>query len=320
MKNDDIILLQLLNKVFDRGTKEQIIVNYIKSKNLQNVTKWQCFSDYCFDDKEKSNDVVTFSIVPYIANYYLLEHHIKNIAQTDIKKTRKIKKEFIKFLNNYPLINFSFILNDRKSLFGETTDERQKSVLHHLNWAKKLYETWIKNEPEKRNDYLKQIKRIDSCIREAKRGKKINIYIDLFLISFLGAYVAHIILSDLNKIEVFGWFSDRDKIFEIADGIVINFFQNNLHGLLTEKQKSYQFGSSLATSNFDMFYDQFNKIPDYIAGTLSDYDINQNLISKDKFNTMLTDYMGDNTHNNYIFKIFKDKDNFNCSKIDIIKK
>lgn len=183
-----------------------------------------------------------------------------------------------------------------------------------------MYKTWITNEPEKKDEYLKTLKVIDACIREATNGKKINIYIDIFLVAFLGGYVSSIILKELNEIEVYGWFSDRDRIFEIGNGIIINFFQNNLHALITHKHNSYKFASSLSNSNFDIFYDQFVKIPDYIAGTLADYDMTENLISKDKFNTVLTDYMGDNTHNNFVYRIFKEENRFSCAKIIIEKK
>lgn len=318
MKNEDIILLRLLNNTFDKSTKKNIKDNYLK--DLQDVTKWKCFSDYCFDDKNKSNDVVTFSIFPYISDYFLIENHIKAIAKTDIKKTKIVQNQFIQFLKEYPLINFSFILNDRKKLFGDTSEKRKESVLQHLNWTKELYKTWIENEPKKEEYYKKTIKILDACIREVTNGKKINIYIDIFLISFLGAYVTYIILNEVKEIEVFGWFSDRDKIFDIGNGIVINFFQNNLHGLLTEEKRSYQFASSMSNSNFDIFYDQFIKVPDYIAGTLADYNMEKNLISKDKFDRILTDFMGDNTHNNFVFRIFKENNQFNCGKIIINKK
>lgn len=318
MKNEDLILLQLLNNTFDKSTKENIKNNYLK--HLQDVTKWKCFSDYCFDDKNKPNDVVTFSIFPYITDYYLVENHIKEIAKTDIKNAKIIQNKFIKFLKEYPLINFSFILKDRKLFFGDTSEKRKEGVLQNLNSAKKLYETWIANEPEKEEYYKKAIKIIDVCITEATNGKKINIYIDIFLISFLGAYVAYIILNELKEIEVFGWFSDRDKTFDIGNGIITNFFQNNLHGLLTDTKSSYQFATSISNSNFDIFYDQFIKVPDYIAGTLADYNMDKNLISKDKFDKMLTDYMGDNTHNNFVFRIFKEDNQFKCGKIVINKK
>ncbi|WP_431244918.1 hypothetical protein ACQ9BO_12270 [Flavobacterium sp. P21] len=171
MKNEDIILLQLLNDTFDKSTKENIKNNYLK--DLRDVTKWKCFSDYCFDDKNKPNDVVTFSIFPYISDYYLVENYIKEIAKTDIKNTKIIQNNFIKFLKEYPLINFSFILKDRKHFFGETTEKRKEGVLQNLNSAKKLYETWIANEPEKEESYKKTIKIIDICIKEATNGKKL---------------------------------------------------------------------------------------------------------------------------------------------------
>src|SRR5690606_22419899 len=116
MEAKENILQNLLNETFEKSTISQIENNYLS--NLKSVSKWICFSDYCLDDKEKPNDVVTFSIIPYITDFHIVEDHIKKCAKTDIKKTRVVNEKFIEFLNKYPLINFSFIINDRKYLYG----------------------------------------------------------------------------------------------------------------------------------------------------------------------------------------------------------
>jgi len=81
---------------------------------------------------------------------------------------------------------------DRKKLFGDSAQIRKENVTEHLNQVHHLYSTWIKNEPNKKAIYLKALKRLNSCINEASDGRKIKIYIDIFLISFIGAYVARL--------------------------------------------------------------------------------------------------------------------------------
>ena len=313
---DNGIILNLLNSTFDKSTISQIENNYLK--NLKSITKWMCYSDYCLDDKTKPNDVITFSIIPYIDEFLTVENFIKETAKTDIKKTSIVNEKFIEFLKLYPIINFSFILNDRKNLFGNNHEEIKVNLINQYILIRGQYELWIKNEPERETYYKPFLKKIDSCINLIKNSKKIKQLIDVILIPLLGGYVSNVILNRVDKLEIFGWFSDRDKLLDVENGIAINFFHNNLHVLIDNK--NFQFATSLSDCNFDIFYDQYIKIPDYIVGTLADYDLENNQISKDKFNTVLTNYMGDNQYNNYVFRIFKKDNNYNCEKIMIMKK
>ncbi|MCU4158426.1 hypothetical protein J1N10_20810, partial [Carboxylicivirga sp. A043] len=121
MKQEESMLQKLLDDTFNKSTIEQIENNYIGK--VKSVTKWLCFSDYCLDDRSKPNNVVTFSLIPYISDLKELEEFIEENAKTDIKKTRSVNPKFIEFLKKYPLINFSFILNNRKSFFGISHDE-----------------------------------------------------------------------------------------------------------------------------------------------------------------------------------------------------
>lgn len=316
MEKEEPLLFKLINDTFNKGTIEIIRQNYIY--DLKDVSKWICYSDYCLDDKTKKNSVVTFSILPFIDDQNILATYINIAQKKDIKKTKVVNEEFLKFLKNYPVINFSFILDNRKTLLGNSGEERKQIVLQHLNHYKEIYIAWGNNEPNKKSIYKPILKEIESSIREVSQGKKVNLYIDVLLFSFLGAYVSSILLKEIDKNEVFGWMSDRDKLFEVGNGLILHLFHNTLHSLLPEDKKNFVFTGAMANSSFNIFYDEFIKIPDYIVGTLADYNLEENSISHEKFNTVLTKFMGDNSVNNFVFKIFKsDLEKFNCAKIEI---
>jgi hypothetical protein len=316
MNTDESILSTLLNNTFDISTVEQIENNYLK--NLKHVNKWKCFSDYCFDDKNKPNDVVTFTMFPHLTDENLLKYFFDEFVKSDIKNTRSINPNYITFLKNYPLINFSFIINDRKNLFGNSHEERKYYLTNNYLAIKNMYELWLANQPEKSMYYRGIIKKLNKCLLNIQNNKKINQLIDVILIAFLGAYVSSIIAKRINHLEIFGWFSDRDKIHDVEKGLVGDLFHSNLHNLLSAKH--FTFAVAPANSNFKIFYDHLIKVPDYIAGTISDYNIIENKISKDKFDTMLTEYMADNEYNNYVFKMFIEDNEYSCSKLKITKK
>jgi hypothetical protein len=262
MKQPESILLNLLNSTFNKSTVSNIETNYLNT--LKDVPNWTCYSDYCLDNKKKPNNVITFTLIPYIDEYYNVERFIKTYAKRDIKQTKKIDKIFIEFLKSYPLINFSFILNDRNKLFGSNYSIQKSKLLIEYNFIIEQYNFWIKNQPEKQLYYDSQIKKIKKCILDITLNKKFQIYIDIILISFLGSYVSSIIVDRVNNLKVFGWFPDRDKTNDICDGIILNLFHNNLQGHL--KETNFQFVGSIANCTFEIFYDHFIKIPDCIAG------------------------------------------------------
>ena len=216
------------------------------------------------------------------------------------------------------MINFSFILNNRKKLLGNNHKEVLGNLRDQYISMKEMYEEWMRNEPHKKEEYTDYIHKINQCLSLIETDKKIKLLLDMLLIPFLGAYVSSIILKRIDKVEVFGWFSDRDKLNDIGDGLSLHIFHHQLHNLLNGK--NFTFASTVANSNATIFYDELIKIPDYITGTLADYNLEDNIISKDKFYEILVGCMSNNSYNNHIFRIYKKNNSFNCDKIVILKK
>jgi len=314
MKEVSNPILEVLQSTFSKSTISEIESNYFESTST--VKKWTCYSDYCFGDDNKPNDVVTFSLIPYVDNFTELSAFIKSVAATDIKNTQRVTEEFIDFLTKYPAINFSFILNNKKRIFGNNNTEIRKSLEETFSLIKQQYIAWIPNQPEQSETYKLIIKKLNCTINLIKANKKIKQIVEMTLVCFLGAYVSSIILKK-TKAEIFGWLSDRDSIHEVCDHLSIDLFHNYLHGL--SNQHRFEFIVASATSKDIPFYDELLKIPDYIAGTLADYDYNNNQISKEKFDTVLTNYMAKNTHNNFVFILESIEGALNCSRIKFYK-
>ena len=65
-----------------------------------------------------------------------------------------------------------------------------------------------------------------------------------------------------------------------------------------------------------VLYEELVRIPDYVAGTLADYNFEENEISKSKFEKILQNFMAENDKNNFVFKIdFSSDINPKCSSI-----
>ena len=59
-----------------------------------NVSKWMIFSDYALNDKKKPNDVITFSIIPYVGDFDSIGEKIKKLSFKDVKKLKRVNVEF----------------------------------------------------------------------------------------------------------------------------------------------------------------------------------------------------------------------------------
>ena len=210
----DSHLIKVIENTFGKSTIEDLKNNYLPKVDY--VTKWMCYSDYCLDDKNKPNDVISFTLVPYIDDTEALSKFIKTIAKKDIKKSNKVSKEFIDFLKNYPLINFSFVINDRKKLFGDTHKIVVDSLRENFSLMKEQYTEWIKNQPEQKEQYSRVIKKINCTLNLINSGKKIKQIIGMLLVTLIGAYVSSQIIKN-KDIKIFGWFSDRDAINEVCN-------------------------------------------------------------------------------------------------------
>lgn len=308
-------LFRVLADTFSKSTMKDLESHYFP--RVASFYKWTCLSDYCFGDKDKPNDTVTFSLLPYINDFKELSEFINSIARVDIKKTKKFSEEFASFLKTYPLINFTFILNDKQRIFGKNGQEIKEELTASFQSVKDQLLIWIKNQPEQVGYYQNMIKKIDQTLLLIKNNKKIKQIVELVLVTYLGAFVSSLIVKK-TKPELFGWLSDRDAINEVSKQLSTDLFSIYLFGF--SDSQNMKFVSAPATSLDKPFYDELLKIPDYITGTLADYNFDSNEISKDKFDQVLTNYMAENKHNNFVFRINRDDSQLNCSRITISKK
>lgn len=89
--------IELIRQEFDKEEMKAQIEDFLKRASFS--PKWMLYSDYCLDDKNKPNDVLTFVLIPFIneAKYQELEKKINETQPVDIKHTKNINKEFMSY-------------------------------------------------------------------------------------------------------------------------------------------------------------------------------------------------------------------------------
>lgn len=297
--------IELIRQEFEMEEMKVQIQEFLKRASFS--PKWMLYSDYCLDDKNKPNDVLTFVLMPFIneAEYQELEKKINETQPVDIKHTKNINNEFMSYIKTQTIYSFSFILNDRQQLFGTDETEQIKTVKKLLTKLKETFARWRDNAENQqlREYYSDCVRKIKKQLKEIFSKKKVTNHIDVLLITLLASYYTASILKNLPVLHIFGWFPDRDKTNETCDGLAAPIFNALLYGYMDARQ--YQFCAAKPDSSVVPFYDNENRIADIICGTLADYNIKENLISKEKFDEVLQGLMADNMYVK-IYRFFVD--------------
>ncbi len=287
--------VNLINNEFKKKEVDSLVDEFLARADY--CTKWVLYSDYCLDDNKKPNDVVTFVLIPYLGEekYHEMDTTIHATQSKDIKKARSISVNFMEYIKQQVLFSYSFILKDRKSLFGKTHDERIKTVIGLLNAIKRGIGIWkgnaTGNEPIDYYDEL--IKKLDRLIKDITPKKNIKEHMDILLITLLGTFYTAQILKKCPLLEVIGWFPDRDAINEACDKIAFPLFNVFLYNHM--KGKQYQHTMPVQDNTMVPFYENFNRIADVICGAIADYDMKNDAVTKEKFSEVLRGVIADNT-------------------------
>lgn len=300
----------LLDDMFKKTTGDDFD-KYMKSFFC---TKWMLISDYCLDDKGKANDVITFSILPYYDSFENIKRTIDRIAPKDIKNTKTITSEFANFLKSNIVFHFSYVLGRKNE--NLLKDWSKEDVVAGLEEIKVLLAKWKKNTPVNTTYYLEIEKRINIILSKMKsKGYNLKVLQRLLLTSFLAAYIGNKIIEKSESTEIIGWFSDRDALLTKHQNSASDFFHINLHGLSGNSDAVKIVIGKPNDDSDDMWYDDLNKLPDYITGVVADWNLDENSISHVKFSEMLRNVVADSS-NISIIKLYKaTNNNWTCVRI-----
>lgn len=200
------------------------------------LKKWILWTDYCIDASNKA-DVISFVLIPYKnkEEHDEIVQTIKKLQKSDIKHTRYISNKLMRYLKKLPIFSFSFILDERDWLFGDSSTEQKQEILDNLNSIKSCFQKWLSNAPDNNSNnayYQDTINKLDAQIKVVSLGKKIELHEDILLTTSLGAIDTAEVLRNIRDLEIVGWFPDRDKITQSCNEIAIPLFHSMLYNAL----------------------------------------------------------------------------------------
>lgn len=278
-------------------------------KKHRTIKKWIIASDYCFDDKNKKNDVIAISLIPYVMDFSQLKSIVFKLARRDIKHTKIVDDKFIDFLRYEDLFNISVIVK-QFDLFKNR--EEIKNFLVGFEHA-------LINVKDC-NDYIQSLIKKVLLLKNETSQQNFNVKLmrRILLTSILTSYFIVKIIDQCNA-DLIAWFSDRDSMTTSNKKFIYDLLwamTKTLCHLCGEKNKPL--GNNLKLchaeqTNENLWMDEIIRIPDYIAGTFADYDYMNNTCG-DKFVSMIEKFAAGNSYFHcFEFGIMKKKTKFTIS-------
>lgn len=299
-------LVFLSYQFFNKDYIIKIINNFTAKVNKSKCKSLQIFSDYYFENSKK-NHVITYSIIPSSIDINALKYKISNIEPNDIKHVNNVKNKFVDLLNSENILNICFVMPNRRYAFFNSRKEAQEKLYDQLKQDLVQFK-------QNKNYNVSMAKSFEQALSDIVANRKIDIYIQSFMISFFGAYVASIFDRTAN-IDAISWISDRDKVNDLPDNFCCKLLANTFGALLENNTTLLIVPRPSESSEF---LDELNRIPDYITGSMADLDLVNGKTTKDKFGVFIKKYLV-NTDKNILIKLDYLKNNESTLKYITLK-
>lgn len=290
-------VLEVLNDSFHKSS-----INDLECYLADNLghTKWLMFSDYCLGDKNKANDAIAFTIMPYDEHLEILKDRIASLSPTDIKRKRKVNEDFIAYLNERRLFHIAFILKSTKGLITREGVAQRALIAADMDGFMNMLDKWSENTPTQ-SEYYNGVKKKLVLVKQelSKKSANFTLFREVLLVPFLAGYISYL-FTKLNDAKIFGWFSDRDRLFEAYDKLAVDLFAIN-HSSICQKNlvdnsvTQIVIGLPSGGDNESVWYDELNRLPDHIAGVLADWNLITNTCSSPKFASLINGFFAVNS-------------------------
>lgn len=251
------------------------------------IKKWFISSDYCIGDKDKANNTMCISIIPYTKYFPDMKSEIAKLAPKDIKKSKSVNDNFVKYLADGNSFHLCFLITDFSGL-GDTRED----IGQMADSLVEMYKGWLSTTPEAAASYQAIIKKLKFLKQETMgKGFNIDLFRNMYFLVFMVSYYLYCI-KKWTRADTAGWFSDRDSMISGFKGLAFDLLGMHFHSLC-EAGKIASDGFDMAIgvpeSAGKMWYDELVRIPDYIAGAFADFDMSTN-VCKDKFLPLVEDF------------------------------
>lgn len=279
------------------------------------VTKWIIAADYSLCDPGRHADCFVFTIYPYSMRPQAIEADIRHHLPKDFKNSKTMSKNAVAWLRDSRRFNIAILVNRNRSFYNDghsgnsrvVAREKVRLVLDGMSKA------------ERGKEQIGSIKKLNQAVQA--RMFNINLLTNLTLLAIWFPTLT-LLLARERRMKIIGWLSDRDDMISWCDGIIWFYALENLRGLakmIGVKIKDLQtpiFEPDRSTGDEVMWYDDYIRPADWIAGVLAAWDRVRNVVpgKHDKHLIMLQNVVSDN-RNIVIFPVSIDNNGISITRL-----
>jgi hypothetical protein len=255
------------------------------------VTKWFISADFCLHDRDRPNDVFAFSVIPFDDIFESLKAEIRTAIPKDWKKSKNILPAALEFLADKRRFHIAFVFQQPPAVFDNGVNSDARAV------ARESISLTV-DEMIAQGRTKESMRRLSVLMQESKaKAFNVELLADLYVLNDLFCFVTLLLARERN-VEIVGWLPDRDKMTTWCEGVLFDIGVEHLAGVAAHYGlKVPEGGPRIAVPTPDaghdaMWFDEFIRLPDYIAGILSAWNLQTNEIpgDKDKYRVMAQEF------------------------------
>jgi hypothetical protein len=258
------------------------------------VTKWMIASDLVINESQAASDAYTFTLFPCNAEIQDLKAKIVKFVPKDFKKTKTVKPKLHEFLRSGETFTICLLTPKKYNVAGDI-----RAVRLSLDETLKVMRNWHNADAQK--EVIKAFERLKE--RAKANNFKTQLISTMMIATVMAAFCA-IILAQERKIEIVGWFPDRDNITTSYERIADQMFAVNFSAFCQKHnidERSIKTAIGLpgpdAANPKQTWYDELVRIPDFVAGPLAGWDYKKSLVTgRQKYVEILQGAVADNPY------------------------
>jgi hypothetical protein len=258
------------------------------------VTKWMIASDFVINEPQAASDAYAYTFFPYDAEIQDLKAKIVKLVPKDFKKTKTVEPQLHEFFQSGDTFTICLLTPKKYNVAGDI-----HAVRLSLDASLRMMRNW--HDVDGQQEVIKAFERLNE--RAKANNFNAQLMSTIVIATVLAAFCA-IILAQERKIEIVGWFPDRDNITTSYERIAEYTFavdfsafcqRHNIDARLIKTMIGRPEPDDANTRQ--IWYDELVRIPDFVAGPLAGWDYKKNLVTgRQKYVDILQGAVADNPY------------------------
>jgi hypothetical protein len=258
------------------------------------ATKWIIASDFVINESQAASDAYACTFFPYTAEIQDLKAKIVKLVPKDFKNTKTGKPKLHEFFQSGETFTICLLTPKKYNVAGDI-----HAIRLALDETLRMMRVW--RDADSQQTVIKAFERL----KERTKANNFNAQlISMMMIATVFAAFCAVVLAQERKIEIVGWFPDRDNITTSYERIADYMFAVNFSAFcqrhsIDERPIRTTIGLPEPDSAKpkQTWYDELVRIPDFVAGPLAGWNYMKNLVTgRQKYVQILRGAVADNPY------------------------